>query len=322
MDVRGEIESVISESSTADSSPESGSSNEQASTESVQPTSESAAPATQGTEGEQKPTTETPAPQGTVPDAGPIPLGRHKEILDKQRAETERLRAEYESRLQRVGWAERYNQADIEQRLRLLEFAERDPVAFMRQFETALRQDPRYAGQTPAPADEPPQPDVLLDSGELTYSAKRMQELLDWNRRQALKEAEREYGEIKNQFQGQKAWNDALRRAASTIEDARKNWIGFSDHEADIKAYMSRPENRGVRLDAAYRAVVVPKLRADEAKVRADERARVLAELKQKATVQPAERPSTPVPASASAGRTQHRSMTDVVADVMRELAQ
>jgi hypothetical protein len=250
-------------------------------------------------------------------------VARHKTILDK-------TRARYEETLNKLRWAERFDPADVEAKLKFAEALESDPAAIYERLGNVLRNDPRYAdrfAKPPAPAPEPakrPEPDVLLDNGTLVYSDKQALALAEWQNEQTLRRVEEAYGPIRKHFEGQRAWSDALQRTAGQLEEARASWPMFSESEQDMKAYIASELKAGrrVSLDVAYRRVVVPKLQARESQARAEERQRVLAELKQKASVQSDERPVAKAkPPAVGQAKARYQTAGDVAREVYRELA-
>jgi hypothetical protein len=257
-----------------------------------------------------------------IPLSGNLPLSRHKAILDK-------ARQRYEEQVERLKWAERYTPRDVEVAFTIAEQIDKDPYAVWERLERELRADARYADKfqpaaAPAakPANAAPEPDVLLDNGTLVYSDKQAKQLAEWMKTNAVEEIRREIEPITREHASTKAWKDALTRSGGKIEAARASWPEFGAVEGDIKALIARELQAGrvVTLEDAYRQVLVPKLIQRVEDTKASERQKVLAELKQKASVQSVERPEAPKPATTTTPR-RYATTVDVVADVVRELS-
>lgn len=313
MDVRGETEAAYR---SLESQPE------------VPPSSTSEVPdAPQAEAAPPAPATEESAPaQSQEPKlAGNIPVDRHQAVLTK-------TRQEYEQKLERLKWAEQYQDPQVvQQRLAIAELADRNPGEFLRQYVEAVRSNPQFAnvidevlgGARQAPADDPmPEPDIPLADGRNVYSSDQMQRLLEWQEKRITNR----FKPFEEERAATQAWNQALSQAAPKLEQMRRSWPGFADHQDEIRAVMAqqRASGRPVDVNEAYRTVVIPKLRTDEAKVRADERAKVLAELNAKPTVSP-ERPGAqaalPAGGPTRNARGQFVSSGDVARQVFQELS-
>jgi hypothetical protein len=307
-----------SEESTQDTS----SSESSQSATNDQATDSTASPAT---EGSQSAASSTPAGSTEQKPEGPVPLSRHKEIL-------ENTRREYEAKLQRLSWAEQV-QGDpnaIAERLEAMRVAETDPQAFL----GFLRNHPLYAPllqpqpqsapvHPPATQDDPmPKPDKLFEDGSTGYSGERLQQLMEWRDRQNDKRYSERFGPIEQQFRATQIWNEALERTAPKLEQARSTWEGFRENEGAIRAIIEDAVRRGdtsVTLESAYRQAVVPKLKADEAALRARIRQELIEESNRKSAAV-TEVPGGPV-AKPAPKDLRGRPMVDVVSEVYKELA-
>ena len=267
------------------------------------------------------------AGQSTQEKRGPIPLDRHEAVLKN-------TREEYEAKLQKLAWAEQLNPDEARQKLELVDLLDKSPKQFFQRMRAIAQSDPQLAvelaeefgfqQQAPAPKAEPedpmPQPDRLLESGDLFYSPQQQQKLLDWKERQIEKKFTEKFGrfeQIANRIEGQDKWHSALEQQRHVLNDARENWEGFKDSQAEIAALME--SDARVTLESAYRRIVVPKLKANEEKLRTDIRQQLIAEMNQRGNRTTGERPgsATPAPVKSFAGMTAE----DIVRETYKELA-
>lgn len=269
---------------------------------------------------------------------GPIPYDRHEAVLTKTRREYDEKLAATQRELDSLAWA---RAQDAQDKLRALDLADSNPQVF---FE-ALLKDPRYAAlaanlrgagsnepakaaaapAAAAPVGDQPKPDVLLPDGTLTYSEEGLQKLLDWTatkaRTGALEEMDRRLDErlgpvkpLIESHQTQVLWNQAVSKQRVVLEEARSKWPGFKDAEPAIKAFMGQRGNEAVSLEAAYRAVVIPKFQAD----RDSMRQQILDEINARPAAASQVRPpraETAVPPSGP------RDLEQVIAESIRGLA-
>lgn len=203
-----------------------------ASSASAPSVSSDAAPATEATSPEVSTSSEPSA-------AGPIPLDRHKAILERAREEARRqTEAEFRGKL---GWAERYQPDTVEQATRLYQWYQQDPEGAL----TYLQR--QMAGSKPP---EPPPPDLKAEDGTPVYSAPQMQKLLDYQAKQLQQQIEQTYGPVRMQVEAQRLQQHAYAQAQQTITKARESWPLFSDLEPDIKKAML--DNPDLDLRDAY----------------------------------------------------------------------
>jgi hypothetical protein len=140
---------------------------------------------------------------------------------------------------------------------------------------------PRTSASTEA--DDPmPEPDYDLGEGKRTYSQKGLTTLMEWQRRQATREALQALEPRLKPIEEARQAEETRTRTAQEVEtrkrefysfldEARKDWDGFTDHEADILAAMPTIDPRKPleqRVWAAYRKVVMAKLAANHQAVR------------------------------------------------------
>lgn len=274
---------------------------------------------------------------------GRIPVSRHQAVLTRERRQAEEKIKALEAFKAK---ADDYGSESVQTALKVMKLAENHPEVFVKQ---VLLNDPRYrsvleglakpapvaapAAKAEEPIGEQPKPDVLLPDGTIGYSAQQMQKLLDWrltSEKQSSK-AEREalekrladldakFKPIQEQREAQEKVGSALSQMKALLDDARTNWPGFKDHEADIRAELSKPGNGRMGLDAAYRAVVLPRLMADKTKMEADIRASILAELNK---AKPTDRRTTAGAAEATVNDddTPADSTESIVKKALREL--
>jgi hypothetical protein len=274
------------------------------------PSDTSASPATEGSE-DAKATDET--------STGPIPLDRHKSILEKTREEYEQKLARFKD-IDPDSWRER---------LAAFEAAERDPLAFHRAFEQMLRSDSRYAHQFTQQVaqakeqtqteDVEPAPDILLEDGRLTYSNKQLAAYHDWRERKLIRKFEGDYGPLKQRHEIVQRNEQIHREAASQLHVARKEWEGFSEYESEIADILEK-DGRAT-LQSAYNRVLHSKVTAakvDKAKIEQETRERLIAEMQGKP------RANTEVPNGETGGAAKSfkgKSIYDIVAETSRELS-
>jgi hypothetical protein len=193
-----------------------------------------------------------PSDTGAVPEKapGPIPFDRHQAVLAAERA--------------KHAWAEKYGAPEaIQQRLAVTEWAERDPVGFLRTYAANqgidLQQLMPQPTAPPPPVEEAPQPDILLENGQTTYSHEQLQKLLSFERRQMQQQFSQELAPIKQERAVSQLQQQALGHAKQQLATAA-TWPGFKEHEADMKAFLKA--NPTATLNDAYINVVPAKLAA------------------------------------------------------------
>ncbi len=263
------------------------------------------------------PSATEPTPGEAPLDTGPIPLERHKAILEKERKE----RSELEAKWARTAWADELVSAgktreQIQDALALFDGIDRDPAGFLERFYEQLQGQPELApqvrswagkvlagGRKPVEAADPvgdpePQPD-FESNGVPFFSAPQMQKHLQWQQRQMeAKWTERmsplltahQQREQEVQFQRQVAKETESLKAQ--LEEMRQKPY-FTDHEADIRAYLAERQFNSTLQDAYVHVLttkVLPTLKSTE-------RASTLAELKTQAAASSA-KPSSAAPAT------------------------
>jgi hypothetical protein len=193
-----------------------------------------------------------PSDTGAVPEKapGPIPFDRHQAVLAAERA--------------KHAWAEKYGAPEaIQQRLAVTEWAERDPVGFLRTYAANQGIDlQQLMPQAPPAAPEPealPEPDVLWENGQTGYSAETVKRLLDMREQNLLKRVDQELAPIKQERAVSQLQQQALGHAKQQLATAA-TWPGFKEHEADMKAFLKA--NPTATLNDAYINVVPAKLAA------------------------------------------------------------
>lgn len=228
-----------------------------------------------------------PAAEGASPADGPIPLDRHKAVLENARKEA-RESAEKELK-QKYGWAERYDAQTVEQASRLYQWLQTDPVQFRAFLDQQLQ-------QTQPPVEEPPAPDLKAEDGTPVYSAPQLQKLLDWQQRQFQQQMQQRFDqEVKPMQQAhelERLDRSAKASATSMLSEARQNWPRFGALEKTIKQIMVN--NPTASLHDAYIAA----FREEGVKlIEADLRAQyegTLADKQAAATTKPGPQPTNP----------------------------
>lgn len=317
MDARSAIEATFAEMTAGSTNEDSQPSETPIDTQPTeQSTQETASPATQ----DAAPTTEQAAvPQTTdaaitQEDKGPIPFERHKAVL-------ENTRKEYGTKLEALKWAEGLNGDDVRSKLEMVELLDTNPAEFFRRFQAAAREYPELIREIetvfkPQEQEQPkedvmPPPDKLLDSGDLVYSDKQLLKLLDWKERQIDKKYEQRFGPVAEAHQASTAFQRELERQRPILEDARKNWEGFAENEKEIAKLIA--SDARVTIDSAYRRIVIPKLKAEQEKIKADVRKQLIDEMNQRGGS------STVRPGSGTPAATQPDFSKMDTAEVLRE---
>lgn len=182
------------------------------------------------------------------PTPGPIPFDRHKAVLEETRA--------------KYAWVDKYGDHNtVQQRLAVTEWAERDPVGFLRTYAANQGIDPRTlfpsAPAAQAAPDPIPEPDVLWENGQQGYTAETVKRLLDQRERQLLQRVDQELAPIKQERAITQLQRQSQDYAKQQLAQA-KAWPGFSEHEADLKQFLMA--NPTATLHDAYINVVPAKL--------------------------------------------------------------
>lgn len=215
------------------------------------------------------PPSDTGAPPAATP-RGPIPYDRHEAVLQKARQEYDWLK-------------EHGDQQTVQQKLAILRRAEQDPAGFLRDFAVAARLNPQEMFQPaapPAPPPAAPEPDILLENGQMTYSNERLQQLLAFQQQQLEQRFSRELAPIKQERAVTQMQQQALTRAQQQIAGAQQ-WSGFAEHKPEIGAFLRA--NPTATLSDAYIAVVPAKLAEQAQKAGTEAYQKALTDLQQKA---------------------------------------
>ena len=119
-----------------------------------------------------------------------------------------------------------------------------------------------------------PKPDYLNADGTLGYTAEGAKALAEYKtalvRNELQAEIARLTGQVAPILRERQAVEQLgqMREAVAPVLASARRWQGFTEHEADINAYMSRPEFNGLSaaqaLEKAYDAVVPPRLKLAE----------------------------------------------------------
>lgn len=159
-----------------------------------------------------------------------------------------------------------------------------------------------------AAADTDPMPKPDTEGG---YSEAGLAKLFEWNGRQVEKRINERYQPLVEERDSDKR-RKAQDARISAVKAEYYTWEGARENEAAVAAAMAADGR--LSLEGAYRKVVLPKLKTDEAKIRSEERARVIAELKKA----PASTGTAPAPArKAAAAPSGPRDMTDVIREAI-----
>ena len=249
----------------------------------------------------------TPPDDDELPKGGSIPVARVRKILENARA---KARAEVEAEF---AWAKELGSTeDTSEAVRVWKFANEHPLEFAQEIVDRVTKHPALADRAkqifakqdeparqpkpdPEQADPKPQPDVLLEDGRLVYSSEQSEKLVEWKVRALKGEVEKTMEPLlteRSQAQHQREVDEHAQRVITEV----MKWPGMNDAE-NQKAVAMAMKQHGIQVDAAYRAVVLPKL-TDTAAIEKRVRAQVLDELKQKSRASarpPARSESSPV---------------------------
>lgn len=276
-----------------------------------------------------EPATTASAPEpttGEAPPEGPIPLDRHKAILEAERKRT----ADAEAKWKRLEWADTLASSgkspeQIQEALSLYDGIDGDPAGFLGRFYETLEAHPQYRQQmrqwaarvlaggrarpaeTPVEAADPqrdpePTPDFQDERGVPFFSAPQLQKWEQWRERQIEARLQQRLEPLLRRHQAQEqaeservALQAEYDRQAKILEDMRQKPF-FKDHEADIKAYLAE---RGYNdtIERAYVHVLTTKVLPT---LQAQERSATLTELKTQAAASTV-KPSTAAPTTAKA---------------------
>lgn len=238
---------------------------------------------------------------------GRIPVSRHQAVLTRERRQAEEKIKALEGLRSS---ADQFNSEPVQTALKVMKIAQDQPEVFVKQilmnhpsykpiFDALLKPaaQPGQAAptvtQTVEPPAERPAPDVLLPDGTIGYSAKQTQALVEWLGAQERQSRTKERAELEQKLAAlqdtlkpvqeaeaaRREIGSAMQRMKTLLDDARKNWPAFAAHETAIREELKKPGNERQTLEQAYRAVVIPKLTTDRAKLEAELRQSILAEL-------------------------------------------
>lgn len=205
------------------------------------PTPSSASPSSTG----------VPSSSGTPgsgqPSEGPVEYTRFKEVNDKYTG---------------LRWAEEHDPQEVSESVQLRRWFDTDPrgaydyvTGLMKRGgylnEPAPRPSSPGGDQFTDPKSGRPLPDIIIrETGQRFYSADQAEALVEWRAGQLE-------GRIKT-IEGRETVTDAQQEARAILNDAQRNWEGFSDYAEDIFKEMRR--DKRITLETAYRRVVVPKI--------------------------------------------------------------
>ena len=254
-----------------------------------------------------EPATEPTPGEAPLPD-GPIPLDRHKAILETERRRT----AEAEAKWQRVAFAEEFVKAgktpeQVREALETYDSFRGDPTRVLEQLYTNLSTNPQYATQVKSWAgrmlsggkhaieavdphgDPEPTPDyerVDPETGVKTpfMSQPQMAKWQQWRERQLEAKFNERLAPLEQarQAAAEEAQNRQVWAQVSSELEAMRAKPHFTEHEADIKAYLAERQFAGpeATLEKAYIHVLTTKVLPG---LSASERAKTVTELKTQA---------------------------------------
>ena len=149
--------------------------------------------------------------------------------------------------------------------------------AMAQELETLKKSGGQSATQ---PVDDDPRPlPKQLSDGSMGYDDAGLDELMAWNRRQAVKEAQLQMKPLQDaeearqrQAQQQAIYQQNVQAVSSMLTNARQNWPNFTELEKDIETILSKDQRLNLEQAyiQAYQQVIVPRLTADRTKMRAE----------------------------------------------------
>jgi hypothetical protein len=183
--------------------------------------------------------------------SGPIPLTRHKQILQQ-------TRRELEGRLTALSWADGYRQEQVDRAMQIAQYYDSNPAGLLDYLSTHLGK-----GQQ-ADTRPPIAPEFETSDGVPLYAASQVTELLA--RQQA--ELNDSWGRTLDERVGplEHMTRQQVMHAshAAQIQEAQ-TWPGFADHIQEITTVLTRANRAGtpMTLERAYLQTVLPLLAKD-----------------------------------------------------------
>ncbi len=139
----------------------------------------------------------------------------------------------------------------------------------------------------PVVADTPPQPNVKLADGSMTYDTDGLQKLMDWQAAQTESRIAKKYDErfspMEKEWKAKRDYDAFIAQTAPKIQaqlDAAEKWPLFTENNKEILAALTDRTNPAPNLEAAYQRIVLPKLQTNRDTMRAE----LLKELEKKPT--------------------------------------
>ena len=262
---------------------------------------------------------------------GKIPASRHQAVLTRERRKHEAALKELQERYAP------YEDPAVKQRLQAFQLAETDPALFVERLvqhpafaphvqRLTKAQQAEVAKASPAPAAPvdlvAPKPDKLNDDGTLGYSPEQAQKFAEYQVAVVRRELAAEIAALKstvNPIVEERRASENARQLIESVtpilETARARWADFATYEADIQAYMDRPDfpvglSAKDALERAYDAVVPARRKVDQERREAELRASWTKELNERAKAQ---RAAAPGALPAATGRSGPKTIEDIV---------
>jgi hypothetical protein len=211
------------------------------------------------------------------PSAGPLPYERHKAILENTRT---KARDEAQQAIQQqYGWALQVGPEHFQAITNLARQWAQDPVSFVLGALDDLTGSPEYApqlrshvakilatrpqnggnGQTHAPVQEEPQPDIVVD-GYSWYSAQKLAERDRWLSNQLLTQVRQELQPLQQDMQSRQE-RETIQAATQAANTFAKDTLAqmtrlpyFAEQKAEIeKVFRSMPPMPDAQVGQAIR---------------------------------------------------------------------
>lgn len=171
-------------------------------------------------------------------------------------------------------------QEEAEAVARTNELIRTDPERFLRSLAAINPTYARYLtpaqvaeAAKPAEQDPMPMPDASFPDGTQGYSLEGQQKLIDWQRRQTIRqvtaEMEKRYGPIEQDWKAHRMLQQKSVAIKQQLEAARQTWgTMLDDHQKEIVDALAKyPE---MAFEAVVARVLYPKIQADRVKMRQD----------------------------------------------------
>ena len=244
---------------------------------------------------------DSPQPDKTQPDAtaqdgegtqpGPIPLDRHKDILERERKSRETIQQELEQYRQRLSWAESLDRSHIAQAQQWYDRVRENPIDVYQQLGRELESHPRFGPQLKKPEEfQLPEPALVSQDGQKVYSVDQLQQIRDYDQRTAeariaavAQQVESQVQQLQAQFQ-QRQQYEQLEAASKAVGDRLRSLEGWNDslEQAVVSDFAKVPREELAR-DGAYATLLSLYIKHRQPVVKKEAKSQVVDTLEKKA---------------------------------------